>query len=54
MEFDRLFDDGVECETQISHYGKVLGGMDTLNSWNKSLSVVLQLLTIKYFVNSLL
>lgn len=40
MEFDRFFDDGVECETQISHYGKVLGGMDTLNSWNKSLSVV--------------
>lgn len=35
-----FFDDGVECETQISHYGKVLGGMDTLNSWNKSLSVV--------------
>lgn len=35
-----FFDDGVELGTQISHYGKVLGGMDTLNSWNEPLSVV--------------
>jgi len=36
-----FFDDGVEQGSQISHYGKVLGGMDTLNSWNKPLSVVI-------------
>lgn len=36
-----FFDDGVEQGTRISHYGNVLGGMDTLNSWDKPLSVVL-------------
>lgn len=35
-----FFDDEVEQKTQISHYGTVLGGIDTLNSWNKPLSVV--------------
>lgn len=35
-----FFDDEVEPGTFISHYGKVLGGMSTLNSWNKPLNVV--------------
>jgi sugar O-acyltransferase (sialic acid O-acetyltransferase NeuD family) len=35
-----FFDDGVEVGTQISHFGKVLGNMDVLNSWKQPLSIV--------------
>lgn len=35
-----FFDDGVEQGIQISHYGKVLGGINALNSWRKPLNVV--------------
>lgn len=35
-----FFDDGAEPGTPVSHYGKVLGGMDTLNSWCEPLDVV--------------
>lgn len=34
-----FFDDGITIETEISHFGKVLGNIDTLNSWNKELAV---------------
>ena len=34
-----FFDDGVAKNTQNSHYGKVLGGMNELNSWNKPLDI---------------
>ena len=35
-----FFDDGVEKETQISHFGSVLGGIDELQNWPQSLSIV--------------
>lgn len=35
------FDDGVDKGTQISHYGKVLGGINELNNWSDSLDIVL-------------
>ena len=28
-----FFDDGIEKGTQVSHFGKVLGGIDELNAW---------------------
>lgn len=34
-----FFDDGVEVGTQISHFGKILGGSDTLNQWPESISI---------------
>lgn len=36
-----FFDDGVEKGTQISHYGKVLGGMVELNAWEKPLDLAI-------------
>ncbi|MBQ8127238.1 MAG: serine acetyltransferase [Prevotella sp.] len=36
-----FFDDGVAKGTQISVYGKVLGGMDELNAWLTPLSVAI-------------
>lgn len=36
-----FFDDGIEKGTQISHFGKVLGGIEELNSWPEDLSVAL-------------
>ena len=39
-KFIGFFDDGVETGTAISHFGTVLGGQDTLNSWQTPLSVV--------------
>lgn len=36
-----FFDDGVEKGTQISHYGKVLGGMAELNAWDSSLDLAI-------------
>ena len=34
-----FFDDGVAKGTQISHFGKVLGGMDELNGWDRPLDL---------------
>ena len=34
-----FFDDGVEKGRQISHYGKVLGGMTELNAWETPLDL---------------
>ena len=36
-----FFDDGVSVGTAVSHFGKVLGGIDTLNSYPEKLSVVI-------------
>jgi sugar O-acyltransferase (sialic acid O-acetyltransferase NeuD family) len=36
-----FFDDLIEENTQISHFGKVIGGIEALNSYNKQLSVVI-------------
>lgn len=36
-----FFDDGVQKGTQVSHLGCVLGGMDELNAWDKSLDVAI-------------
>ena len=36
-----FFDDGVEKGTQISHYGKVLGGMVELNTWEYPLDLAI-------------
>lgn len=36
-----FFDDGVEVGTQISHYGKVLGGMEVLNNWGTSIDIAI-------------
>lgn len=35
-----FFDDGIEQGTQISHFGKVLGNMATLNEWKEPISIV--------------
>lgn len=35
-----FFDDGVDKDTQISHFGRVLGGNDELQKWSKPLSIV--------------
>ena len=35
------FDDGLEKGAAVSHFGKVLGGMNELNEWPDELSVVL-------------
>lgn len=36
-----FFDDTKEIETPISHYGKTLGGVQAVNKWDSSLSVVI-------------
>lgn len=36
-----FFDDGVEKNTKVSHYGNVLGGMRELNNWNEPLDLVI-------------
>lgn len=36
-----FFDDGIEKGTEVSHFGKVLGGIDELNDWPTKLSVAL-------------
>ena len=41
------FDDGVAVGTECK-YGKVLGNIDTLNTWDKPLSVVIAIGTVKY------
>lgn len=35
-----FFDDNINPNTNVSHYGVVLGGMETLNSWSTLLNVV--------------
>jgi sugar O-acyltransferase (sialic acid O-acetyltransferase NeuD family) len=39
--FIGFFDDGKTAGTEISHFGKVLGGMDAVNAWEKPLCVVI-------------
>lgn len=34
-----FFDDGIEVGTEISHFGKCLGGLDVVNSWKTPLSI---------------
>lgn len=41
------FDDGVETGTECK-YGKVLGNIDTLNAWDKPISVVIAIGNVKY------
>lgn len=36
-----FFDDGVEKDTQISHYGKILGGMEDLNNWSSPIDIAI-------------
>ena len=36
-----FFDDGKEKELEVSHFGRVLGGIDELNSWPAELAIVL-------------
>lgn len=36
-----FFDDGVEKDTIISHFGTVLGGMDELNAWDSPLDLAI-------------
>lgn len=36
-----FFDDGVEKNKEVSHFGKVLGGIDELNAWPTELSIAL-------------
>lgn len=36
-----FFDDDVEPGTEISHFGKCLGGVDVVNSWQTPLSIAL-------------
>lgn len=36
-----FFDDGIEKGTQVSHFGKVLGGIDELNAWTSELSIAI-------------
>lgn len=36
-----FFDDGIEKGQEINHFGKCLGGIEDLNSWEGSLNIVL-------------
>ncbi len=36
-----FFDDGIEKGTQVSHFGKILGGIDELNAWPTELSIAI-------------
>jgi sugar O-acyltransferase (sialic acid O-acetyltransferase NeuD family) len=48
-----FFDDGIEKDMQISHFGSVLGKMNELNSWKKPISIVFAIgspPTIKFLV----
>lgn len=36
-----FFDDGLEIGKAVSHYGKVLGGINELNAWPKELSIII-------------
>lgn len=39
--FIGFFDDAIEIDTQISRFGKVLGGIEAINDWNKPLDLVI-------------
>lgn len=41
MEFYRLFDDGKTKGEQVSHFGPILGDINTVNEWPSDLAVVL-------------
>lgn len=36
-----FFDDGIEIGKEVSHFGKVLGGIKELNSWPQELSIAI-------------
>lgn len=36
-----FFDDGISIGTSVSHFGKVIGGLDTIESWDQELDLVL-------------
>ena len=36
-----FFDDGIEIGSQVSHFGKVLGGINELNAWPTELSIAI-------------
>ena len=36
-----FFDDGIETGKEVSHFGKVLGGINEVNAWPTELSIVL-------------
>lgn len=36
-----FFDDGIEKDTTISHFGPCLGGMEDLNGWDKPIAVAI-------------
>lgn len=42
-----FFDDGIEIGTEISHFGKVLGGINELNAWQKELSIAITIGSLK-------
>ena len=46
-EFVGFYDDGMEKGTNISHYGKILGGMDDLNAVNEPLAIAIAVGTPK-------
>jgi sugar O-acyltransferase (sialic acid O-acetyltransferase NeuD family) len=35
-----FFDDGLPIGSQISNFGKILGGLEVLNSWNEEINIV--------------
>ena len=39
--FIGFFDDGVEKGTQVSHFGKVLGGVNELNAWQEEIALII-------------
>ena len=39
--FIGFFDDGVEAGTQVSHFGKVLGGVNEINAWVDDLAIII-------------
>ncbi|MGE0078218.1 MAG: serine acetyltransferase [Bacteroidales bacterium] len=38
-----FFDDGIEKNTLISNYGKVLGGVDDLNNWKEPIDIAISI-----------
>ena len=55
-EFIGFFDDGVKADSQISHFGRVLGNINDLNKWKENLSVVFAIgnpKSLKYLVENI-
>ncbi|NQU85272.1 MAG: serine acetyltransferase, partial [Mariniphaga sp.] len=42
-----FFDDGIEIGSEISHFGKVIGGIEKLNNWESELYIVFAIGTPK-------